>query len=195
VHQCEKNLTGFWYRFRHHEQFPFQVFGVFQKRQVCPSVSLQIQKAAFVQHQDLIRLLRPEHFKQASREEVEGIPHSHEGVKVLRQHLRAVRSKIMGSDENRLAMRSKVWSTVVVFNPPSLWITINPSDQDPIAQVIAGADIDLDRFCATAGPQADERARNMASDPFASAKFFHFMIHVLLDVVLGIRKSNSGIYR
>ena len=143
----------------------------------------------------MIRSLKPEDFKQASKEEVEGIPFSHEGVKALRQHLRAVRSKVTGSDENRLAMRSKVWSTIVAFNPPSLWITINPSDQDPIAQVIAGADIDLDRFCNTAGPTADQRGRNIASDPYASAKFFHFMIRTLIDVVLGIRKSNPAYYR
>jgi len=51
--------------------------------------------------------MRPEDFKQASREEMEGAPHSHEGVKVLRQHLR---SKIMGSDENRLASLEYYWA-------------------------------------------------------------------------------------
>ena len=31
--------------------------------------------------------------------------------------------------------------------PPSLWITINPSDtRDPIAQVFAGEKIDMDDF-------------------------------------------------
>jgi hypothetical protein len=72
---------------------------------------------------------------------------------------------------------------------------INPSDQDPIAQVITGSNIDLDKFIATAGPDADERGRNIASDPFASAKFFHFMISTLLDVIFGIRKSKFGIVR
>ncbi len=158
-------------------------------------MSLQIQKTAFSRHENLIRSLKPEDFKQASREEIEGIPFSHEGIKVLRQHLRAIRSKVTGSDENRLAMRSKVWSTIVAFNPPSLWITINPSDQDPIAQVIAGADIDLDRFCSTAGPTAEQRGRNIASDPYASAKFFHFMIRTLIDVVMGIRRSKYAYFR
>ena len=189
----KNTFNDFLLSFRLHEQFAFQVFGVFQKRQVCRSVSLEIQKSAFVQHTDLIRSLRPDDLKQASKEEVEGVPFSHNGVKLLRQHLRAVRSKVMGTDESRLAMRSKVWSTTVVCNPPSMWITINPSDQDPIAQVITGADIDLDRFCNTAGAEPDQRSRNVASDPFASAKFFHFMIHTILDVILGIRKTSSGL--
>ena len=173
----------------------FQVFGVFQKREVCRSVSLQIRKTAFIRHAELLRSLQPEDFKRASQEEVDGVPFSNNGVQALRQHLRAVRSKITGTDESRLSMRSKVWSTIVEFNPPSLWITINPSDQDPIAQVIAGNNIDLDKFIATAGPESEERARSIASDPFASAKFFHFMINTLLDVVFGIRKTRFGIVR
>ena len=171
------------------------MFGVYQKRQVCRWVSLEVQKSAFLRYADIIRSLRPEDLQQASREEVEGIPFSHPGVRKLRQHLRAVRGKIVGSDQNRLAMRSKVWSTIVVFNPPSLWITINPCDQDPIAQVMAGADIDLDRFCNTAGPEAQQRGKNISSDPFASAKFFHFMINTILDVIFGIKKGAKQILR
>ena len=50
-------------------QFMFQVFGVIQKRQVCCSVVLQIQKKDFVQHQEAFMKLRPEDFTQASVEE------------------------------------------------------------------------------------------------------------------------------
>lgn len=81
----------------------------------------------------------------------------------------------------------------LAYNPPSLWITINPSDtQDPIAQVLAGAEIDLDNFCNTVGPNATERASNVASDPFASAQFFHFIINTVIEVLFGISKSSSG---
>jgi hypothetical protein len=92
-------------------------------------------------------------------------------------------------------MRSKAWSTTVAFGPPNLWITLNPSDQDPIAQVISGADINLDDFDATAGPTSEQRGRNTASDPFSSAKSFHFIVNTILDVVFGIRKTGKGIER
>jgi len=188
-------MTKIHFRFRVHEQFPFQVFGVCQKRQVCRSVSLQIQKSAFIQHRGLIHTLRPEDFKLASQEEVEGKQFSHDGVKAVRKHLRAVRSHVIGTDENRMSMRSKVWSTIAVFNPPSLWVTVNPSDQDPIAQVLAGADIDLNRFCAMSGPSAGQRSTTIASDPYASAKFFHFMVNLLLEVIFGIKKTKHGVRR
>ena len=182
-------------RFRTHEQFPFQVFGVYQKRQVCRSVSLQIRKTTFARHQELIQSLTPADFDLASREEIEGKPFSHEGIKTLRRHLRAVCSKVIGTDENRLSMRSKTWSTTALFGPPNVWITINPSDHDPIAQVFTGADIDMDLFEATAGPTAEQRGRNIATDPFVSAKSFHFIINTLLDVIFGIRKTGNGLER
>ena len=93
-------------------------------------------------------------------------------------------------------MRSKVWSTILLFNPPSLWITINPADtQDLIAQVIAGVDIDLDKFCKLSGPNSQECGGNIVRDPYAAAKFFHFIIWVLLETVFGITKTKFSIHR
>ena len=50
-----------------------------------------------------------------------------------------------GSNQSRVQLQSQIWSTCIMKNPPSLWITINPSDlHDPIAQIFAGEDINLD---------------------------------------------------
>jgi hypothetical protein len=73
-----------------------------------------------------------------------------------------------------------------------IWITINPADtQDPIAQVFAGVEIDLDNFCNTAGPTNNQRASNVAGDPFSSAKYFHFIVKCLLEILFGISKKNK----
>jgi Helitron helicase-like domain at N-terminus len=70
-------------------------------------------------------------------------------------------------------------------------LTINPSDlHDPIAQVFAGEEIDLDKFESTLGPNKDERAKNIADNPYASAKFFHFIIQTILETLLQIRITN-----
>ena len=163
---------------------------------MCRSVSLQIKKSAFQNHRAILERLRPEDFRQASKEEIDRKPYSNAGIRLLRKNLRAVRTRIQGTDESRLSMRSKVWSTVLLFNPPSLWITINPADtQDPIAQVIAGADIDLDKFCRMSGPNSQDRAITMAQDPYAAAKFFHSIIRILLETVFGISKTKYSIHR
>ncbi|KIK25270.1 hypothetical protein PISMIDRAFT_9649 [Pisolithus microcarpus 441] len=74
-----------------------------------------------------------------------------------------------------------------MFNPPSLWLTINPCDlHDPIAQVFAGEHIDLDNFNAQLGPSKERRAQNVAADPYASAKFLHYLIKVILETLFGI---------
>ncbi|KAK0209739.1 hypothetical protein IW262DRAFT_1281183, partial [Armillaria fumosa] len=84
-------------------------------------------------------------------------------------------------------LRSKIWSTNILFNPPNLWITINPNDtHDPIAQVIAGKKIDLDDFLAHSSPSASVQAKNIAQDPFSSTKFFHLMIQTVLEGLFGI---------
>ena len=73
------------------------------------------------------------------------------------------------------------------MRPPSLWLTINPMDyEDPIAQIFAGENINMDSFLEFMGPDSSKRARNVANDPFASASFFNFIIHTTLETLLGV---------
>ena len=107
----------------------------------------------------------------------------------------------MGSDQSRYQLRSQMWSTSIYLSPPSLWITINPCDlHDPIAQLFAGENIDMDKFSALAGPDKDACTRNIPEDPYAAAKFFHFLIKTILETLFGIKVtpyqicSTKGIY-
>jgi len=82
--------------------------------------------------------------------------------------VQASASRVLGSDQTRIRLRSQIWSTSIYLNPPSLWITINPCDlHDPIAQIFAGEEIDIDNFVATIGPSKTKRAENIANDPYA----------------------------
>jgi len=81
-------------------------------------------------------------------------------------------------------------------NPSSLWLTINPCNlHDPMAQLFAGQDIDLDRFVATAGPYKEDRAINIANDPYASVLFFKSIITLVLETLFGVRASDRKITR
>ncbi|KJA12783.1 hypothetical protein HYPSUDRAFT_104732, partial [Hypholoma sublateritium FD-334 SS-4] len=129
----------------------------------------------------------------ASQEETKNVRFSNPAVRALREELSAVRTRVKGTDESRQSVRSKIWGMNLLFNPPSLWVTINPADtQDPIAQVFAGAEIDLNVFCNTAGPDHKERSRNIATDPLASAQYFHFIIKCVIEVLFGIKKRKEG---
>ncbi|KAJ7081407.1 hypothetical protein B0H15DRAFT_924257 [Mycena belliarum] len=132
-------------------------FGVVQKR--------EIKRSAFIANKDFIT---------ASGEETRRVPFSNPIIRVLRKQLTSLRARVPGTDESRISIRAQIWGMNLRFNPPSIWATLNLADNsDPIAQVLAGHDIDLDHFIATAGPERSARAVNIASDPFAAAEFFH----------------------
>lgn len=192
--QAKWALRFFDRRFRLDLLFMFQVFGVIQKRQVCRSAVMQIHKKDFIRHQETFMHLTPEDLKQASVEEDQHQEISNPTIRSLRKHLTAVRAKVVGTDESRTRIRSLVWGMVIKKNPPSLWITINPSDSnDPVAQIFTGAEINLNRFISSSGPDAHDRAVRVAQDPYAAAKFFHFTIHLVLETLFGISSLEGKI--
>jgi hypothetical protein len=86
-------------------------------------------------------------------EEEKGAPISDEAVQALKKHVYATTVWVSGTDQLRYCLQSQIWSTSTVLGPPSLWITINPSDlHDPITQIFAGEEINMDNFLATLGP-------------------------------------------
>jgi hypothetical protein len=179
--------------FRKDVQFPFQVFGICQKREICRSSVLQMHRSEFNRHMALISTLKPEDLIKASQEETRKVRFSNPAVQALRNQLAAIRARVKGTHKSKQHVRSKIWGTNLIFNPPALWITINPADtQDPIAQVFAGAEIDLDRCCNTAGPTNSQRATNVAQDPFSVAKYFHFIMKCVLEILFGIKKNVRG---
>lgn len=94
--------------------------------------------------------------EQSQAEEEKGIPISHPAVCLLKSHVNATIGRIMGSDQSQFKLQSQIWSTAIYLGPPYLWIMINPIDlHDPIAQVFARENIDLDNFIATIGPDGD----------------------------------------
>jgi hypothetical protein len=63
---------------------------------------------------------------------------------------------------------------------------------DPIAQVLAGADIDLDNFDQTSGPNSSARTATIAADPFAAASFFHLIIDAVLQELFGVKAHSKN---
>ena len=175
-------------RFRNHLQFMFQAFSILQKRQIAWSTSPQITWKDFMAQENAIRALKPSDFLDAAKEEARNIPFTNCTIQQLRKHVSTIRAKVMGTDESHMKIRSQIWSTTAMFGPPSLWITVNPLDtNDPIAQVFAGCDIDLDNFMNSDGPCQDTCAATIASDPYAASEFFHFIIQAVLEELMGIQ--------
>src|ERR1700722_654051 len=144
-------------RFRKHETFPFLAFGILQRRQALGSARIQMRRKNFENEAHLMSTITTEKLKKACEEEKEGKPISDGAIRMLKKHAHSGSGRVMGSDQSRYQLRSQIWSTTISKGPPSLWITINPSDiHDPIAQVFAGEKIDLDNFISTLGPDKDQ---------------------------------------
>lgn len=148
----------------------FQTFGVIQKRQLCTSTCLQVLKRAFLWHADAIKSLSASDFATAAEEEKVHKPFSNSVMRLLRHVLSTIRSKVMGTNESHLKIRSLIWGMCIKKGPPSIWLTINLADtQDPIAQLFCGQEIDLDNFFPR---DHHPSGAVIAADPYAAALFF-----------------------
>jgi hypothetical protein len=80
-------------------------------------------------------MLKPSDLSQAAGEERRHVPFCNSTIRCLQKHITVIHVKVMGTDESMVSLRSRVWSLTAHIGPPSLWITVNPSDTgDPIAQ-------------------------------------------------------------
>ena len=182
-------------RFRRHETFPFVAFGIQQRRQSLASARVQMSRRTFERDALKLSTLTVAKLQQAQEQEEHGKFITDPTVKLLRQHIYATAGRVMGSNHAREHLRSQIWSTSVMLNPPSLWLTINPCDlHDPIAQVFAGENIDLDLFNVMLGPSKQKRAANIAMDPYAAAKSFHTIIQVTLETLFGVTVTSYRVH-
>nr|GAT47463.1 predicted protein [Mycena chlorophos] len=181
-------------RFRKDLLFTFQVFSILQRRRICRSTCVQARASDFLANSHLFEKLRPRDLILASREEARRMPFSNPAVQLLRKQLTTVRACVMGTDESRVSIRAQIWGMTLRFNPPSIWMTINFADvADPIAQVLAGENLNLDDFLSTASMKtSQERSQIIAADPFAAAEFFHHFVKTLLVNFFGIDVSTRG---
>ncbi|KAG9075821.1 hypothetical protein FRC06_009869 [Ceratobasidium sp. 370] len=159
-------------RFRKHHMFPVWAFANQQKRQGLIGSKLVIHRRDYDRVSAAISGLTADDLQQAAIEEENKQPFSDLRVALLRR---------------------KLWSTSLYLNPMLLWITINPTDRhDPICQIFAGENIDMDHFDPLAGPSALQHACNVANDPFAASQFFFFLAETILETLFGFSVRNRN---
>jgi hypothetical protein len=131
-------------------------FGIEQKRAALLSARLQMRRRDFETDSQAIASLTIQDLQQAEHEEDSNIPISNPKVQALRKHVFVSSGHVMGSDSSRASYRSQIWGSILRLRPPSLWLTINPVNlHDPVAQVFAGEEIDMDNFVASTGPDSE----------------------------------------
>ena len=181
-------------RFATHHSFPFVAFALIQKREAMRSARLQMRRKDFEKDALALCSITVKDLKQAEAEERRKESISNPRVRALRKHVIAANGKVIGSDNARAQYRGMIWGTCLFHAGPTIWITINPADiHDPIAQVFAGENIEMDKFNSLLGPNSQHRAENIASNPYAAARYFDFIVRTTLQTLMGITNHGSRV--
>ena len=98
--------------------------------------------------------------------------------------------KVNGSITSKKHMRSEIWSMMTYLGAPSWYITLSPADnKHPICLYFAD---NKEKFDIELIRSEDERYCLIANNPVAGARFFHFMVQMFIEHVLGVDTESSG---
>ncbi|THU92693.1 hypothetical protein K435DRAFT_585071, partial [Dendrothele bispora CBS 962.96] len=180
-------------RFQTHLSFIFVMGNLLQRRQTSFNAKLAVKKSWFPRVETLLEKISESTIKEYS-EKLQKNPFvcpETEGEKAAAQLIKYVNyigESIPGSMTEVQNMREEMFSIVNTDDLPHIFLTLNPSDtNNPIAQVLAGRDIDLDKFFDDLKPGSEnmERSTFIAQNPIAAAQFFDTSVRNLLDILLG----------
>ncbi|KAF5361235.1 hypothetical protein D9757_013225 [Collybiopsis confluens] len=190
-------------RFQTHLSFIFVIGNIIQRRQTSFNAKLAVKRSWFPQVNTLLNAISTSTVETLT-EKLKRNPFARadtEGEKAAMTLIRYVNymaDHIPGSMSEVQRMRQDMFSIVNSDGLPHIFLTLNPSDtNNPVAQVLAGRDIDLDKFFHDLKPGTEslERSSQIAQNPVVGAQFFHNTISILLDILLGIKRPNGkGIF-
>nr|GAT43560.1 predicted protein [Mycena chlorophos] len=190
-------------RFQKHMSFLFVVGNILQRRQSAFDAKLAVKKSWFPKVQSLFRQIDADTIS-TYREKLKKNPFAkadtpgEKAAATLVNYVSYVAENIPGSTAEIQHMRREMYSIVHCEGLPHVFFTLNPADVlNPIAQVLAGRDIDLDRVFHDLAPGVEREKRSTAigTNPVAASEFFHLSVDALVKILFGVGRSNGvGIY-
>jgi hypothetical protein len=191
-------------RFQKHFTFIFVMMNLIQRRTSSFQCKLGVKRSWFpkvkraLDRADMIDTLKGLESKFAAKPSSRPESDIEKEALSLLKYVRYISGNISGSTAETSEMREQIRAAQRVHGLPHLYVTINPADShNPIAQVLAGRNIDLDQIFSSLSPNAEnvERARTMAISPVAGARFFDTLMGKFLGIVLGHERPNGkGIF-
>ncbi|KAJ3967445.1 hypothetical protein EV361DRAFT_779930, partial [Lentinula raphanica] len=100
-------------------------------------------------------------------------------------------SKVKGSISSKKNMQLEIWSLINKVGGPSWYFTLAPCDmKHPICMYYADTQESFDVPLRSSA----ERRKLLSQNPAAGARFFHFMVTLFLDILVGTKSSHPGIF-
>ena len=102
-----------------------------------------------------------------------------------------VQWNIKGSNTSKKRMRNQIWSLINHCGAPFWYITLSPADvKHPICLYYANTN---ESFTPNL-MKYEERLRLICRNPVAGARFFHFVVNVFINCILGVNAKHRGLY-
>ncbi|TFK58892.1 hypothetical protein BDN72DRAFT_906329 [Pluteus cervinus] len=100
-------------------------------------------------------------------------------------------SHVQGSTTSKKYMRNEIWSLISAKGPPTWFITLSPADvKHPICIYYA----DTQKVFQPKILSHPERFRLISRNPVAAARFFHLMVTLFIQHILGVGTDHLGVY-
>ena len=168
-------------RFATHYSFMFVAHSILNVRAVCLQTHLNLTRAS----SDPIPVTRED--LQAAIDQINsGVVPSDPNVARIWRQIRTVGANVTGSNFQRGALSYEIKALMLKLGLPSFFITINPNDIDhPLVMHFAGKQVNLDQPFAHGWLPKQLRAKLVADNPVAVARFFHTLIKIWLSSIMG----------
>ncbi|KZV98467.1 hypothetical protein EXIGLDRAFT_606909, partial [Exidia glandulosa HHB12029] len=186
-------------RFQQDHEFPLFSFNIEQIKAASAAGAFLSNKPKF---QNLVNLLNSidrtvfaDLTKRLQRDPATR-PESDEEKKCFRvlHELDMVNGHVPGSITSKKYQRNELWSLISYLGAPSWFLTFAPADNDhPVCLYYAGCDTAFDNEKISLLKSSD-RFRQVAQNPVASARFFHFLVKLLIEEILAYGKDTPGLF-
>ncbi|KAI0821065.1 hypothetical protein BC629DRAFT_1242400, partial [Irpex lacteus] len=167
----------------------FIIFNILQRREVLLRSSLKVRKQSFQKIAEEFAQLTPEVLSSLCKHIAEhgGLgdpaPLSVDEKRALRlmKEVNLVNTAVPGSAASKTNMRNQIRGMMLQHGVPNFYLTINPADtHNPVVNLLAGDDIDLDNVTSVLQRNAWDQAVLVASNPFVGAKFFDIYMNAFI---------------
>ncbi|KAI0730648.1 hypothetical protein C8Q76DRAFT_573271, partial [Earliella scabrosa] len=186
--------------FRKDPDFAFVYYNIRQKKAVFDSVTFHVRAS---QRDQIVEELLKVNVETLDRmiAQLKLSPQykarNQEEANILRLLLKVNTSShdIPGSNGYKIGLRNQIRALINFEGPPTLFITLNPSDRDhPLVRLYAGHEIDVEDRMRGEELSRWQRSVIAAKNPDACARFFHTMISNFINIVLRFGRPGKGLF-
>lgn len=129
--------------------------------------------------------------RMASGEYVKPVTDEEKNCFTVLDNLDVIGGSVKGSITSKKRMRNEIWSLVAFKGAPSWFITFSPADnKHPICLYYADKDIHFKHNLRS----LSERDLLVLKNPVAAARFFDYMVRMVIKHVLGVGELHPGLY-